>query len=30
MTFLQAKTSWERLRKSEDKNYHSDHLQPDP
>ena len=30
MASFQAKTGWERPRKSENKNYHSDHFLPDP
>ena len=30
MATFQAKTSWERLRKSEKKNYRFDHFLPDP
>ena len=28
MASFQAKTTWERLRKGENKNYHSDHFLP--
>ena len=28
--FFQAKKGWERPRKSENKNYHSDHFLPNP
>ena len=30
MVSFQAKTSWERPRKRENKNYHSDQFLPDP
>ena len=30
MTSFQAKTGWESLRKSENKNYRSDQFLPDP
>ena len=30
MASFQAKTSWESARKSENKNYRSDHFQLDP
>ena len=30
MASFQAKTGWERPRKSENKNYRSDHFLPDP
>ena len=30
MAFFQAKTGWERARKSENKNYRSDHFLHDP
>ena len=30
MTYFPANTGWERQKKSENKNYHSDHFQPDP
>ena len=30
MTSFQAKTGWERPRKSENKNYRFDHFLPDP
>ena len=30
MASFQAKTSWERPRKSENENYRFDHFQPDP
>ena len=30
MAFFQAKTGWERPRKSENKNYCSDHFLPNP
>ena len=30
MACFQAKTGWERSRKSENKNYRSDHFLPDP
>ena len=30
MTYFPANPGWERQRKSENKNYRSDHFQPDP
>ena len=30
MTYLPANPGWERQRKSENKNYRSDHFRPDP
>ena len=30
MASFQAKTSWERPRKNENKNYHYDHFLPEP